>query len=549
MPLPHPTSPLGTPRPARFLGRTFTRTPAFLALLASCILLSVYLASRLSLFDHWRRSNSPFSTEVAAEEAEPLAGWVVDHARTQLPRLPGGKPTGVSDHLHPRVAQRMRWREAVTLPPTALPPPPKATLRKPVPGTAESSHLALASPVPSLNRTSRKPGDVSAGPVRQAGMVGDPRFSSLGPQLDHQQLHGGWQLTRGIFDRALAHPNATLVSTHSPRLVLVRGFLSGQEVEHLVGLAQGDLARSEVVSDQESRQDIRTSYGAWLTGRKRDAKVLEIQDRIHQLIGIPERFGESMYVLRYENGQKYDAHVDACAQVKGVAGTESCRGFLKRAEGPGCGPGAGGITCGDRLATFIIYLRSPAKGGATAFPKSRPQSLTMPGAPGNPAGRLTRTQKETAAAAIKRSGLLSSTNPFTKGGTVGAADEAEVEWAERDIEVNYGGGDIWDMHVWGPTMGGGRTRYLAAAEESGGGRAPAPAPSYCDDRAGVLQVRPEPGDAVFFWDYAPKDLPDKQDPSAVLEVDPDPASLHSGCPVVEGTKMIVTRWIRSAEFY
>ena len=32
-----------------------------------------------------------------------------------------------------------------------------------------------------------------------------------------------------------------------------------------------------------------------------------------------------MYVLRYENGQKYDAHADACAQVKGVAGTEACR--------------------------------------------------------------------------------------------------------------------------------------------------------------------------------------------------------------------------------
>ena len=70
--------------------------------------------------------------------------------------------------------------------------------------------------------------------------MGDQRFSGLGPQLDQQQLHGGWQLTRGIFDSGLAHPNATLVSSHSPRLVLVKGFLSGEEVEHLVGLAQGE---------------------------------------------------------------------------------------------------------------------------------------------------------------------------------------------------------------------------------------------------------------------------------------------------------------------
>lgn len=30
---------------------------------------------------------------------------------------------------------------------------------------------------------------------------------------------------------------------------------------------------------------------------------------------------------------------------------------------------------------------------------------------------------------------------------------------------------------------------------------------------------------------------------------PDPASLHGGCPVLDGTKLIATRWMRSAEFY
>ncbi len=34
------------------------------------------------------------------------------------------------------------------------------------------------------------------------------------------------------------------------------------------------MARSTVVSDSNDKQDIRTSYGSWLNGEKRDAKVL-----------------------------------------------------------------------------------------------------------------------------------------------------------------------------------------------------------------------------------------------------------------------------------
>ncbi len=35
--------------------------------------------------------------------------------------------------------------------------------------------------------------------------------------------------------------------------------------------------------------------------------------------------GESLYVLRYDLGQKYEAHTDHCALRKGVAGTGACR--------------------------------------------------------------------------------------------------------------------------------------------------------------------------------------------------------------------------------
>lgn len=62
---------------------------------------------------------------------------------------------------------------------------------------------------------------------------------------------------------------------------------------------------------------------------------------------------------------------------------------------------------------------------------------------------------------------------------------------------------------------------------------------FCD-RDDVLKVRADPGDALLFWDYVPGEPEDR--------LVPDPFSLHGGCPVVEGTKNIVTRWIRSTEF-
>lgn len=57
--------------------------------------------------------------------------------------------------------------------------------------------------------------------------------------------------------------------------------------------------RSGVVSD-ESVNDRRTSYGVWLSGARRDKTVLDLQHRLHSWIGIPEEFGESLYMLRYE---------------------------------------------------------------------------------------------------------------------------------------------------------------------------------------------------------------------------------------------------------
>lgn len=45
------------------------------------------------------------------------------------------------------------------------------------------------------------------------------------------------------------------------------------------------------------------------------------------------------------------------AHPQGEKPKDSCINFLKRSRGPTCGDGHGGASCGDRIATFILYLR------------------------------------------------------------------------------------------------------------------------------------------------------------------------------------------------
>lgn len=83
----------------------------------------------------------------------------------------------------------------------------------------------------------------------------------------------------------------------------------------MLELASSHMSRSRVVSGKNGgEKDARTSYGAWLNGQYRDDTIAKIEERIHDSVGIPLDFGEGIYVLRYEKGQKYDPHTDNCAR-------------------------------------------------------------------------------------------------------------------------------------------------------------------------------------------------------------------------------------------
>ena len=214
-----------------------------------------------------------------------------------------------------------------------------------------------------------------------------------------------------MYDYAAHHPAAEVISWENPRAVVFRSFLSPDEVEHFINVSASRLTRSEVLSDASAVDQARTSFGTW---PPRDDVISAVEDRIHRLVGVPQRFGEEIYVLNYKLSQKYDAGVAAGAAAAAggardasqralqqllssssasflgerdlVCGLQAdglpsacrprshndhcmddnklqkvadgpCKEFLARAGGPECGPGKGGPSCGDRVATFIMTFK------------------------------------------------------------------------------------------------------------------------------------------------------------------------------------------------
>lgn len=215
--------------------------------------------------------------------------------------------------------------------------------------------------------------------LAHVGAPGAPGVPSALTPATAVEKKGGWAFTTDVYDQAMRHPNARVISADNPRLVQFPAFMTIEEADHLVSIAKKDLHRSKVIADSNDHQtsDSRTSFGMW---PPHDEFMTMIEERIHRLVGIPREFGEGMYVLNYKQGQEYKAHNDNCkGTLKDMPVSTSCVDFLKRAGGPSCGPDGGGPSCGDRIATFIIVLDPAEEGGHTAFPRADATQRNMAG--------------------------------------------------------------------------------------------------------------------------------------------------------------------------
>lgn len=145
---------------------------------------------------------------------------------------------------------------------------------------------------------------------------------------------------------------AVLASMQRPRIVVFGGLLSAAECDALIELAHPRLQRSHTVdnwSGGDHLSEWRTSEGAFFEPGANEL-LLRVESRIAALVSWPQECGEGMQVLRYGVGAEYRPHHDYFdPTVPGAAA------LLKRG--------------GPRVATLIMYLNTPLRGGSTTFPE------------------------------------------------------------------------------------------------------------------------------------------------------------------------------------
>lgn len=163
--------------------------------------------------------------------------------------------------------------------------------------------------------------------------------------LDQSLAGGAGRLT--LPDREVG----IVVNLTRPRLIVFTGLLSDEECDALVAESRPKLERSRTVNRASGETELnaaRTSEGTYFHHNE-SPLLSRINARISALLRWPLEHGEPLQILHYGVGAEYQPHYDYFDPHD--SGTPRLL-----AHG------------GQRVATLITYLNSPAAGGATVFP-------------------------------------------------------------------------------------------------------------------------------------------------------------------------------------
>jgi prolyl 4-hydroxylase len=144
---------------------------------------------------------------------------------------------------------------------------------------------------------------------------------------------------------------AVLGNVQNPAVTILGGLLSNEECDALIEAARPAMKRSGVLdmaTGATQVTNVRTSNGMFFQ-RGQNEVVARVEARLARLCGWPVENGEGIQVLQYGPGAEYRPHYDYFDPREPGTAT-----ILKRG--------------GHRVATIVMYLSEPARGGGTVFP-------------------------------------------------------------------------------------------------------------------------------------------------------------------------------------
>lgn len=142
-----------------------------------------------------------------------------------------------------------------------------------------------------------------------------------------------------------------LANLRHPHVIVFGNLLGDDECDELVATARGRLRPSVTFNADSGRNEphrARTSQGIHLPAGCTEL-CARIEARIARLLDWPLENGEPLQVLRYGPGAEYQPHYDYF-------------------DPDGAGAEAALRHGGQRVASLVMYLNTPAHGGATTFP-------------------------------------------------------------------------------------------------------------------------------------------------------------------------------------
>lgn len=147
---------------------------------------------------------------------------------------------------------------------------------------------------------------------------------------------------------------AVLANMLHPRIVVFGGVLSDAECDALVELGRRRLKPSAIFNPDtgaDETHEARSSEGTFFQ-RGENELCARIERRLARLVDWPLENGEGLQLLRYGQGAEYRPHYDYFDPDRPGAHVALSRG-------------------GQRVASVVMYLNTPLRGGATTFPDAR----------------------------------------------------------------------------------------------------------------------------------------------------------------------------------